>query len=87
MKIASAMCLQIVALIITISLAMMGCSKSSDLSSDDMKKFELLNVSYDPTREFYSQYNELFCEYWKKIMKKKLILSSHTAALGLRRVL
>lgn len=27
---------------------------------------ELLNVSYDPTREFYAEYNELFSEYWKK---------------------
>lgn len=27
---------------------------------------ELLNVSYDPTREFYAEYNELFSEYWKE---------------------
>ncbi len=26
----------------------------------------LLNVSYDPTREFYSAYNTLFAAYWKK---------------------
>ncbi|MFY9780812.1 MAG: sulfate ABC transporter substrate-binding protein [Candidatus Baltobacteraceae bacterium] len=25
----------------------------------------LLNVSYDPTREFYSAYNDLFTKYWK----------------------
>lgn len=25
----------------------------------------LLNVSYDPTRKFYSEYNRLFSEYWK----------------------
>jgi sulfate/thiosulfate-binding protein len=25
----------------------------------------LLNVSYDPTREFYSAYNDLFAKYWK----------------------
>lgn len=28
--------------------------------------WELLNVSYDPTREFYAEYNELFSEYWKE---------------------
>ena len=26
---------------------------------------ELLNVSYDPTREFYREYNELFNEWWQ----------------------
>ncbi|MDB4988650.1 MAG: hypothetical protein JWN04_3828 [Myxococcaceae bacterium] len=27
---------------------------------------ELLNVSYDPTRELYEQYNRAFTEHWKK---------------------
>jgi sulfate transport system substrate-binding protein len=26
----------------------------------------ILNVSYDPTREFYTEYNALFAAYWKK---------------------
>jgi sulfate transport system substrate-binding protein len=26
----------------------------------------ILNVSYDPTREFYAEYNALFAAYWKK---------------------
>lgn len=26
---------------------------------------EILNVSYDPTREFYKQYNAAFAKYWK----------------------
>lgn len=25
-----------------------------------------LNVSYDPTREFYQEYNQAFGQYWKK---------------------
>ena len=25
----------------------------------------LLNVSYDPTREFYDEYNKAFAAYWK----------------------
>lgn len=29
------------------------------------KPIELLNVSYDPTREFYNEYNEAFKTYWK----------------------
>jgi sulfate/thiosulfate transport system substrate-binding protein len=30
------------------------------------KDITLLNVSYDPTREFYVEYNKLFAEHWKK---------------------
>lgn len=29
-------------------------------------KVELLNVSYDPTRELYREFNERFADYWKK---------------------
>jgi len=29
------------------------------------KNIELLNVSYDPTREFYVDYNAAFAKYWK----------------------
>ncbi len=30
------------------------------------EKIELTNVSYDPTRELYKEYNSLFQEYWKE---------------------
>ncbi|MFC5699677.1 sulfate ABC transporter substrate-binding protein [Cohnella faecalis] len=30
------------------------------------KKVTLLNVSYDPTRELYEEYNKKFAAYWKK---------------------
>ena len=39
-----------------------GCSTSPVNSSD---KIELTNVSYDPTRELYEEYNELFRTYYK----------------------
>jgi sulfate transport system substrate-binding protein len=29
------------------------------------KDIQLLNVSYDPTREFYQEYNAVFSKYWK----------------------
>ncbi|MDC9592785.1 sulfate ABC transporter substrate-binding protein [Xenorhabdus sp. IM139775] len=29
------------------------------------KELQLLNVSYDPTRELYQQYDEAFSEYWR----------------------
>jgi len=36
------------------------------LSTAQAAKVELLNVSYDPTRELYRDYNEKFAEYWKQ---------------------
>jgi sulfate/thiosulfate transport system substrate-binding protein len=36
-----------------------GCSKSA-------KETKLINVSYDPTREFYKDVNATFAEFWKK---------------------
>lgn len=41
-----------------------GCGSGSGNKKGDGT--ELLNVSYDPTREFYTEYNEIFCEYWKE---------------------
>lgn len=40
----------------------------SVLSGCDGAKRErnLLNVSYDPTREFYSEFNKEFCAYWQR---------------------
>ena len=29
------------------------------------KQITLLNVSYDPTRELYEDYNKAFTKYWK----------------------
>ncbi len=38
----------------------------------------LLNVSYDPTREFYREYNQLFGEYWlKKENQRVNVRQSH----------
>ena len=39
-----------------------GCSKEKT----NLVVQELLNVSYDPTREFYATYNEKFREHWTK---------------------
>ncbi len=43
-----------------------GCGNKHAESKNDTNVIELLNVSYDPTREFYTAYNELFRSYWKE---------------------
>ncbi|MGL5086602.1 MAG: sulfate ABC transporter substrate-binding protein [Clostridium sp.] len=42
-----------------------SCSSKEEVSSDSKKAVEILNVSYDPTRELYLSYNESFTKYWK----------------------
>jgi sulfate transport system substrate-binding protein len=42
----------------------------------------LLNVSYDPTREFYQEYNSLFAEYWKKKTGETLIIRQSHGGSG-----
>lgn len=41
--------------------ALYGCGSSTDNSGS----VEITNVSYDPTRELYKEYNQLFAQYWK----------------------
>ena len=39
---------------------------------------ELINVSYDPTREFYEAYNAIFADHWKEETGKNLeVIQSH----------
>ncbi|HEX9047584.1 MAG TPA: substrate-binding domain-containing protein, partial [Verrucomicrobiae bacterium] len=43
--------------IITATLALAGAAHA--------KEIKLLNVSYDPTRELYTEYNAAFAKYWQ----------------------
>lgn len=36
------------------------------VSSLSQAATDLLNVSYDPTREFYQEYNQNFAQFWKQ---------------------
>ncbi len=45
------------------------------------KDVSLLNVSYDPTREFYREYNEMFAKYWEETTGDKVtVRQSHGGA-------
>ncbi|QHT63820.1 sulfate ABC transporter substrate-binding protein [Paenibacillus lycopersici] len=44
-----------------------NAAEPASTNGDGSKKsVELLNVSYDPTRELYEAYNKLFADYWKQ---------------------
>lgn len=55
----------IVIAVMAASVFLTGCGGASDAEKNS-NSLELLNVSYDPTREFYAKYNERFCQYWQE---------------------
>ena len=51
---------------------------TSHALADDSARTTLLNVSYDPTGEFYQEYNQAFAKYWKtKTGQDITLLQSH----------
>lgn len=56
---------------------------TSDTAKPEPKKaVELLNVSYDPTREFYAEYNKLFAEHWKKEQNQEVTIKQSHGGSG-----
>ncbi|RRN72460.1 sulfate ABC transporter substrate-binding protein [Peribacillus simplex] len=43
-----------------------GCNSEKTEGDGTSKPVELLNVSYDPTRELYQEFNEAFVKHWKE---------------------
>jgi sulfate/thiosulfate transport system substrate-binding protein len=46
------------------------------------KEIDLLNVSYDPTREFYQEYNAAFAKYWKAKTGDDVVISQSHGGSG-----
>ncbi|MFD1175642.1 sulfate ABC transporter substrate-binding protein [Paenibacillus puldeungensis] len=76
----------LVGLVVVLSLSLAACSANTKnesasaegSSSGGGKDIELLNVSYDPTRELYEKYNAAFAAYWEKEKGQKVkIKQSH----------
>ena len=47
------------------TLATYGCGNATNSGTDGGRAVELLNVSYDPTRELYVEVNEAFARHWR----------------------
>jgi len=54
----------LIPLILGSVLAFAGCGKKETTGSGPGTTVELLNVSYDPTREFYREFNAVFAAHW-----------------------
>ena len=46
------------------------------------KQIALLNVSYDPTRELYDDYDKVFADYWKKQTGDDVTISKSNGGSG-----
>lgn len=62
---------KLIALLLTTVVAagtvLTGCSgQNKETAAKDAKEITITNVSYDPTREFYAAYDELFQKHWQK---------------------
>lgn len=59
-----------------------GCASNKEKAANDNQSIELLNVSYDPTREFYNEINEKFIEKWKSEGGKDIKISQSHGGSG-----
>ena len=59
-------------------------STSSSASPDNAPKpaIKLLNVSYDPTREFYKEFNQSFADYWKQKSNQEVAIEQSHGGSG-----
>ncbi|MDR1275988.1 MAG: sulfate ABC transporter substrate-binding protein [Candidatus Accumulibacter sp.] len=59
-----------------------GVLASATLSVSAAADTTLLNVSYDPTRELYQEYNAAFIKYWKGKTNETLVINQSHAGSG-----
>jgi len=60
---------------IVLALALFNPAKSAD-------SLEILNVSYDPTRELYEDYNAIFTKHWKEKSGQEVIIRQSHGGSG-----
>lgn len=65
----------VVLLLCAVSVFLGGCDGGK-------KERHLLNVSYDPTREFYSEFNKEFCAYWQRSKGETVRISQSHGGSG-----
>ncbi|MEN6458052.1 MAG: sulfate ABC transporter substrate-binding protein [Thermoguttaceae bacterium] len=73
-------------LLVIVSLAWFaGCSSQVEKKAGDgseKKALTILNVSYDPTRELYKDYNQVFASRWEKETGQKVSVTQSHAGSG-----
>ena len=76
----------VAALAIALAIFAMGCPKNQPggQPSTGLPDVTLLNVSYDPTRELYEEYNSAFQAHWKTTTGQNVTINQSHAGSVLR---
>jgi sulfate transport system substrate-binding protein len=64
------------------TLASLRETLNGEQKASTAKKVELLNVSYDPTRELYEEFNKKFAAYWEKKTGQKVVIKQSHGGSG-----
>lgn len=59
-----------------------GTGNNTEATANKAANIELLNVSYDPTRELYVEYNQLFRDYWKEKTGQEITITQSHGGSG-----
>ncbi len=78
------LCIQllILALLIGASCAPKAPATGAEASGASRRSVEILNVSYDPTRELYQDFNAAFARYWKEKENQDVTIKQSHAGSG-----
>ncbi|HEY2493480.1 MAG TPA: sulfate ABC transporter substrate-binding protein [Paenibacillus sp.] len=71
----------LMAVVLLMTAAMAACGNKTT-EAEQLKDVELLNVSYDPTRELYEQYNKAFTAFWQKEKGQKVTIKQSHGGSG-----
>jgi sulfate transport system substrate-binding protein len=72
-------------LLALVSLSLFGCGRPASEgagSGSPAQGAAILNVSYDPTRELYQEYNAAFADYWKQKTGQTVAITQSHAGSG-----
>lgn len=66
-------------IVFILSFILTSCIK---VKNNSKKQIEIINVSYDATREFYEDYNDIFSEYWNKKTEQNIEIVQSNGGSG-----
>lgn len=68
--------------LLAVSIVLAACGGASDEDGASTQQVRLLNVSYDPTREMYREFNESFTGYWRERTGQAVTIQQSHAGSG-----
>ncbi|MDU7439692.1 MAG: substrate-binding domain-containing protein, partial [Clostridium sp.] len=76
---------KLISLILSLTLTvgiLSGCGSGTNSSTSKSDSVEITNVSYDPTRELYEEYNDVFADYWKEKTGQDVVVTQSHGGSG-----